>query len=91
MRVHVERGTEQVLTEIYLIGNTMPLDIKDMQSLPCVERVVRVSEEYRILGQHKDDHGQRISTITACALARIRSTCLPDFVRWTTPNMSRSC
>ena len=55
MRVHVERGAEQTLTEIYLIGNTKPLDIKDMQSLPCVERVVRVSEEYRILGQHKDD------------------------------------
>lgn len=54
-RVHVERGAEQVLTEIYLIGNTKQLGIKDMQSLPCVERVVRVSEEYRILGQHKDD------------------------------------
>jgi 3-deoxy-7-phosphoheptulonate synthase len=26
-----------------------------MQSLPCVERVVRVSEEYRILGRHKDE------------------------------------
>ena len=26
-----------------------------MQSLPCVERAVRVSEEYRILGRHKDD------------------------------------
>ncbi|CAH1385749.1 3-deoxy-7-phosphoheptulonate synthase [Candidatus Nitrotoga sp. M5] len=55
MRVHVERGAEQVLTEIYLIGNTKPLDIKEIQGLPCVERVVRVSEEYRILGQHKDD------------------------------------
>src|SRR3989339_175820 len=54
-RVHVERGSEQTLTEIYLIGNTKPLDIEDMQSLPCVERVVRVSEEYRILGRHKDD------------------------------------
>ena len=54
-RVHVERGSEQALTEIYLIGNTKLLDIEDMQSLPCVERVVRVSEEYRILGRHKDD------------------------------------
>ncbi|OGB30270.1 MAG: 3-deoxy-7-phosphoheptulonate synthase [Burkholderiales bacterium RIFCSPLOWO2_12_FULL_61_40] len=54
-RVHVERGSEQALTEIYLIGNTKLLDIGDMQSLPCVERVVRVSEEYRILGRHKDD------------------------------------
>ena len=54
-RVHTERGTEQTLTEIYLIGDTKALDIGDMQSLPCVERVVRVSEEYRILGRHKDD------------------------------------
>lgn len=54
-RVHTERGTEQTLTEIYLIGNTQQLDIRDMQGLPCVERVVRVSEEYRILGRHKDD------------------------------------
>jgi 3-deoxy-7-phosphoheptulonate synthase len=54
-RVHTERGIEQTLTEIYLIGNTKLLDIEDMQALPCVERVVRVSEEYRILGRHKDD------------------------------------
>lgn len=54
-RVHIERGSEQSLTEIYLIGNTKLLDIEEMQNLPCVERVVRVSEEYRILGRHKDD------------------------------------
>ena len=54
-RVHIERGTEKTLTEIYLIGNTQALKIEDMQSLPCVERAVRVSEEYRILGRHKDD------------------------------------
>jgi len=54
-RVHHERGAEQTLTEVYLIGNTKALDIEDMQNLPCVERVVRVSEEYRILGRHKDD------------------------------------
>ena len=54
-RVHIEHGTEQTLTEIYLVGSTKQLDIEDMQSLPCVERVVRVSEEYRILGRHKDD------------------------------------
>jgi 3-deoxy-7-phosphoheptulonate synthase len=55
VRVHVEQGAQQNLTELYLIGNTKALDIIDMQSLPCVERVVRVSEEYRILGRHKDD------------------------------------
>lgn len=54
-RVHREEGAEQSLTEIYLIGNTSTIAIDDMKTLPGVERVVRVSEEYRILGRHKDD------------------------------------
>jgi 3-deoxy-7-phosphoheptulonate synthase len=55
-RVHREQGVERALTEVYLIGNTSSLQIEDMKNLPCVERVVRVSEEYRILGRHKDDN-----------------------------------
>lgn len=54
-RIHQEVGTQQTLTEIYLIGDTHSLNIDDMQSLPCVERAVRISEEYRVLGRHKDD------------------------------------
>jgi len=54
-RVHTEVGIEQTLTEIYLIGNTKVLSIEDVSSLPCVDRVVRVSEEYRVLGRHKND------------------------------------
>ncbi|MBU6459780.1 MAG: 3-deoxy-7-phosphoheptulonate synthase [Proteobacteria bacterium] len=54
-RVHQEQGALQVLTEVYLIGDTAPLRLEDMRDLPCVERVVRVSEEYRILGRHRDD------------------------------------
>ncbi|OOZ42056.1 3-deoxy-7-phosphoheptulonate synthase [Solemya pervernicosa gill symbiont] len=54
-RVHEERGTEQVLTEVYLVGNTAALDADEIGALPAVERVVRVSEEYRILGRHRDD------------------------------------
>ncbi len=54
-RVHQETGTRQLLTEVYLIGDTAALSIEDMQNLPGVERVVRVSEEYRVLGRHKDD------------------------------------
>lgn len=54
-RVHTEIGAEQTLTEIYLIGNTKILSIEDASSLPCVDRVVRVSEEYRVLGRHKND------------------------------------
>jgi 3-deoxy-7-phosphoheptulonate synthase len=54
VRVHHEVGAKQVLTELYLIGDTASLSVEDIQSLPGVERVVRVSEEYRILGRHKD-------------------------------------
>lgn len=55
IRQHHEHGTMQVLTELYLIGDTAALEIADMEQLPCVERVVRVSEEYRILGRHRDE------------------------------------
>ena len=56
MRVHHVQGAEQVLTEIYLIGNTAALSLEEMKSFPGVDHVVRVSEEYRVLGRHKDDH-----------------------------------
>ncbi len=53
--IHREIGTQQVLTEVYLIGETAALSVDEMAQLPCVERVVRISEEYRILGRHRDD------------------------------------
>jgi 3-deoxy-7-phosphoheptulonate synthase len=56
VRIHRERGVEQTLTELYLIGNTAALSVEEMKGLPGVENVVRVSEEYRILGRHKDDN-----------------------------------
>jgi 3-deoxy-7-phosphoheptulonate synthase len=52
---HQVIGSQQILTEVYLIGDTAKLQIEDMQQLPCVERVIRISEEYRIIGRHKDD------------------------------------
>ena len=55
IRVHDEVGAQRTLTEIYLIGDTLPLVLNDMNTLPCVERAVRVTEEYRILGRHHDD------------------------------------
>lgn len=55
-RIHQVQGVEQTLTEIYLIGNTAALSIEEMKSLPGVENVVRVSEEYRILGRHLEDN-----------------------------------
>ena len=56
VRVHEVRGAEQLLTEVYLIGNTARLSLEEVAALPGVERAVRVSEEYRILGRHKDEH-----------------------------------
>lgn len=61
-RIHQEHGSQQVLTEIYLIGDTAQLSTEQMATLPCVERVVRISEEYRILGRHQDD--QRSTSFT---------------------------
>jgi len=52
-RVHREVGAEVTLTEVYLIGNTGSLTVEQMSILPCVEKVVRVSEAYRVLGRHK--------------------------------------
>ena len=54
-RVHRIQGTERSVTEVYLLGDTKALAIEDMRNLPCVERVIRVSEEYRVLGRHRGD------------------------------------
>lgn len=56
MRVHRVEGAQQVLTEVYLIGNTAALSLDEMKGFPGVEHAVRVSEEYRVLGRHKDDN-----------------------------------
>ncbi|MDX1633379.1 MAG: 3-deoxy-7-phosphoheptulonate synthase [Marinobacter sp.] len=57
VRVHEVQGTHQKLTEIYLLGETKTLDKDEIAALPAVERVIRISEDYRILGRHRD--GQR--------------------------------
>lgn len=54
-RVHQVRGALQTLTEIYLLGDTKQLQPEEMEALPCVERVVRISDEYRIIGRHRGD------------------------------------
>jgi len=54
-RIHQETGEQQLLTEVYLIGDTASLSTEEISNLPTVERVVRISEEYRVLGRHKDD------------------------------------
>jgi len=55
-RIHQETGEQQLLTEVYLIGDTASLPLEELSNLPAVERVVRISQEYRVLGRHKDDN-----------------------------------
>jgi 3-deoxy-7-phosphoheptulonate synthase len=55
LRIHHEQGVEKALTEVHLIGNTAALSVEDMRALPGVNHVVRVSEEYRVVGRHKGD------------------------------------
>jgi len=52
---HLVQGQQQTLTELYLIGDTHTLDRAELEALPAVERVIRISEEYRVLGRHRDD------------------------------------
>lgn len=53
--VHQITGVQQTLCEIYLLGDTSTLDQAEIESLPGVERVVRVSREYAVLGRHSRD------------------------------------
>ncbi len=54
IKQHEVRGQLQSLREIYLLGDTYALDLEEIESLPAVEKVIRISDEYRILGRHKD-------------------------------------
>ena len=53
---HIISGKQQKLTEIYLIGDTSRIDREQILALPAVERVIKISEGYRILGRHKDNN-----------------------------------
>jgi 3-deoxy-7-phosphoheptulonate synthase len=52
---HTVTGIQQELIEIYLVGDTSTLDRGEIESLPGVERVVKVSRSYAVLGRHADD------------------------------------
>lgn len=54
LKKHIVLGKQQKLTEIYIIGDTSRIDRQQVAALPAVERVIRISEAYRIIGRHKD-------------------------------------
>jgi 3-deoxy-7-phosphoheptulonate synthase len=56
IKKHIISGKQQKLTEIYLIGDTSKIDREQIADLPAVERVIKISEAYRIIGRHKDQN-----------------------------------
>ncbi len=52
-KLHVVEGATRSLIEIYLIGSTVTVPVEPFAALDYVERVVRVSEKYRLIGRHK--------------------------------------
>jgi 3-deoxy-7-phosphoheptulonate synthase len=70
-RVHREVGAEVTLTEIYLIGNTAALTVEQMQVLPSVQKVVRVSKPIASwVGTSRATTAPHRSTTTTFASAR---------------------
>lgn len=55
LKKHIVIGDHQNLTEIYLLGNTSKIERKPIIALPAVERVIKISEGYRIIGRHKSN------------------------------------
>ena len=54
-KVHAITGTGRTLTEIYVVGDTNALDQPEIEALPGVEKVVRVSRPYAVIGRHIGD------------------------------------
>lgn len=53
--IHEVVGTTRSVVEIYLIGATAAVPSDDFAALPGVERVIRVSDRFKVIGRH---HGQ---------------------------------
>ncbi|MBS0287868.1 MAG: 3-deoxy-7-phosphoheptulonate synthase [Proteobacteria bacterium] len=52
IQMHRTQGHLEVIHEIYLIGDTEHISIENIEALPGVSRVIRISAQYQILGRH---------------------------------------
>jgi len=50
-RLQETRGQSETITEIYLIGDTEKISQENIEALPGVSQVLRLSREYKILGR----------------------------------------
>ena len=53
LRLHRVRGALQTLHEVYVFGPTRQVPTEAFEELPFVQRVIRVSSKYRIIGRHE--------------------------------------
>lgn len=52
LQIRTTQGQFESVTEIYLIGDTNAISKENIEALPGVEKVIRISSEYKILGRH---------------------------------------
>jgi len=57
-RISDVKGAIRVVTEVYLIGPTHDLPSETLERMPGVEKVIRVSSKYRLIGRHGGQLGQ---------------------------------
>ena len=51
--VHQMQGESRRVIEVHLVGDASAIPAAAFEALPSVERVVRVSQKYRLLGRHE--------------------------------------
>lgn len=57
MQIHSVKGNQETVTEIYLIGDTNHISKDNIEALPGVSRVIRISTDYKILGRdHRENN-----------------------------------
>ncbi len=52
LRLHNVEGSLQALSEVYVFGPTRQVPTGAFEELPFVQRVIRVSSKYRVIGRH---------------------------------------
>lgn len=52
LRLHSVEGTLQTIGEVYVFGPTRQVPTGPFEKLPFVQRVIRVSSKYRVIGRH---------------------------------------
>lgn len=53
-KISTMTGKQETITEIHLIGDTQQISKESIEALPAVHQVIRISSDYKILGQHSN-------------------------------------